>query len=214
MSVPDKASFTKQEWNLIQALRTPQQVQAYLSKIPYNWEPGGATLRSFREVVRRREAHCLEAALVAAVILEQHGYPPLLMSLESQDKLDHVIFVFREKGLWGSIARSRDTGLHGRKAIFHNLRSLVWSYFDTYIDYTGRITGYGLTNLEQLGGYDWRFTSKNIWKIENHLREIPHRQLKSSDNRYQRMAARYKKFRAHHPQGAPNYFSNRHQWML
>jgi hypothetical protein len=164
--------------------------------------------------VRRREAHCLEAALAAAVILEQHGYPPLLMSLESQDKLDHVIFVFREKGLWGSIARSRDTGLHGRKAVFRNLRSLVWSYFDPYIDYTGRITGYGLTNLYELGGYDWRFSPKNIWKIENHLREIPHHQLKSSDKRYERFAARYKKFRQHHLQGSPTYFSNRHQWMV
>ncbi|MBC7911876.1 MAG: hypothetical protein H7Y30_15320 [Pyrinomonadaceae bacterium] len=214
MSAPDKAAFTKQEWNLIRALRTPQQVQRYLSKIPYNWEPAGATLRSFREVLRRREAHCLEAALAATVILEQHGYPPLLMSLESQDKLDHVIFVFREKGLWGSIARSRDRGLHGRKPVFHNLRSLVWSYFDTYIDYTGRLTGYGLTNLEVLGGYDWRFSPKNIWKIENHLREIPHHQLKSSDQRYQRMAARYKKFRQHHPQGSPTYFANQDRWML
>ncbi len=52
----------------------------------------GATLRSFRGVVRHGCAHCLEAALFAAVVLEQHGYPPLVLSFESIDELDHVIF--------------------------------------------------------------------------------------------------------------------------
>ena len=78
--------------------------------MPYNWEREGGTLRSFREIVKRNEAHCLEAAVGAAVILEQHGYPPLLLDIESQDLLDHVIFVFQEDGLWGSIGRSRDIG--------------------------------------------------------------------------------------------------------
>ncbi len=41
--------------------------------MPYNWESDGGTLRSFREVLKRKEAHCLEAALVATVLLEQHG---------------------------------------------------------------------------------------------------------------------------------------------
>ena len=48
--------------------------------------PGRATLRSFRGVVRHQTAHCLEAALAAAVILEQHGFPPLVLSFESIDR--------------------------------------------------------------------------------------------------------------------------------
>jgi hypothetical protein len=155
----------------------------------------------------------MEAALVAAVILEQHGFPPLLVSLESQDKLDHVIFVFQQKGLWGSVARSRDAGLNGRKPVFRNLRQLVWSYFDPYVDMTGRITGYGITNLYELGKYDWRFSSKNLWKVENHLREIPHTRLKSSDNRHRRLFERFKEFRKHHPDRSPSYFRNQTEWM-
>jgi hypothetical protein len=81
-------------------------VQAWLTAMPYNWERGGGTLRSFREVVKRNQAHCLEASVAAAVILEQHGYPPQLMDIESVDLLDHVIFVFQKDGMWGSIARS------------------------------------------------------------------------------------------------------------
>jgi hypothetical protein len=182
--------------------------------MPYNWEKSGGTLRSFREVLRRGEAHCLEAALVAAVILEQHDYPPLLLSLESQDLLDHVIFVFKEKGRWGSIARSRDLGLHGRRPIFRNLRQLAWSYFDTYVDSTGRIIGYGLADLRDLGWYDWRFSRRNVWKVERHLQEIPHKPIRSSDRRYERLLARYKEFRNQYPTAHLEDYKTRDSWML
>jgi hypothetical protein len=211
---PPREAFTAREWKIIQAHRSPARVQRYLSRLPYNWERQGATLRSFREVTRRGEAHCLEAALAAAVILEQHGYPPLLLSLESQDLLDHVIYVFRQDGLWGAIARSRDLGLHGRRPVFRNLRQLAWSYFDTYIDHTGRITGYGLANLDDLGGYDWRFSPRNVWKVERHLQEIPHRAIYSSDRRYERLLARYKEFRQQHPTGHLTDYASRDMWML
>src|SRR6476619_1585698 len=122
--IPETTHIPTTEWRLIQRLNTPAKVQRYFSTLGYNRENNGSTLRSFRELIKAKEAHCLEAAVGAAVILEQHGYPPLLLDLESQDLLDHVIFVFKEKGRWGSIARSRDRGLHGRKAVFRSIRDL------------------------------------------------------------------------------------------
>ncbi|HEX5965016.1 MAG TPA: hypothetical protein VFY51_03765, partial [Pyrinomonadaceae bacterium] len=119
---PDKGSFTPREWRLVQQLNTPAKVQRYFSSLPYNWERDGGTMRSFRALLQKNEAHCLEAAVGAAVILEQHGYPPLLLDLESVDLLDHVMFVFKERSGWGSIARSRDIGLHGRKPVYRSLR--------------------------------------------------------------------------------------------
>lgn len=213
-NAPGRDAFTPREWGLIQRLRTPRQVQRYLRTLPYNWEREGESQRSFREVLRRGEAHCMEAALFAAVVLEQHGYPPMLLSLESQDQLDHVVFVFQKDGRWGSVGRSRDTGLHGRRPVFGRLRDLAWSYFDPYVDLTGRITGYATTNLYALGNYDWRFSPRNLWKVENHLREIPHARLRSSEKRYRQLVARYKEFRKLHPQGAPTYFADRDTWML
>ena len=211
---PTLENFTRWERKVIASLRTPAQVQRFLTNMPYNWERNGGTLRSFREVLKRKEAHCLEAALAATVILEQHGYPPLLLDIESVDLLDHVIFVFQKQGLWGSIGRSRDLGLQGRKPIFRNLRQLVWSYFDPYVDFSGRIKGYGLTNLYELGNYDWRFSAKNMHRIEEHLRAIPHRTLKSSDSRYKQLRTRYKEFKKEHPDKQPAYYDNQHQWML
>src|SRR2546421_9921559 len=211
---PGRDSFPEREWRLIQPLRTPAQVQRFFSSMPYNWERHGGPLRSFREMVKRNEAHCLEAAVSAAVILEQHGYPPLLLDIESKDLLDHVIFVFQENSLWGSIGRSRDIGLHGRKPVFRSLRQLVWSYFNPYIDMTGRIKGYGLTSLYKLDNYDWRFNPRNMHKIEDHLRAIPHQKLRSSDRRYDYWHERYKKYKQRFPDRSPSYYANRNQWML
>ena len=212
--LPKPEDFTNAEWRLIERLDTPAKVQRFFTRMPYNWEKKGGTLRSFREVVKRKEAHCLEAAVGAAVILEQHGYSPLLLDIESWDLLDHVIFVYQQNGLWGSIGRSRDIGLHGRKPLFRSLRELVWSYFDPYVDFTGRIKGYGLTNLYDLGDYDWRFSSRRMIKIENHLREMNHQTLKSSDERYKKLLARYHRYKKRFPNRSPRYYDNAWQWML
>jgi hypothetical protein len=211
---PVSEAFTARERRIIETHRTPRQVQRYLSALSYNRETDGETLRSFRAALERGKVHCLEAALVAAVILEQHGYPPLLLSLESQDKLDHVVFPFRRDNLWGAVARSRDTALHGRRPVFRNLRQLAWSYFDPYVDTTARITGYGLGNLYELGNYDWRFSARNVWKVERYLQEIPHRALNSSERRYAQLVARFKAFRETNPTSTPTYFDNKDQWMM
>lgn len=213
-SRPDKGSFTAREWKLIERLNTPAKVQRYFSSLPYNWERNGGTMRSFRSVLRKNEAHCLEAAVGAAVILEQHGYPPLLLDLESVDLLDHVIFVFKENGGWGSVARSRDIGLHGRKPVYRSLRDLVWSYFDPYVDFSGRIKAYAQTSLYDLGAYDWRFARRNMTKIENHLRSIPHKPLPSSNSRYQKLLTRYHAYKKRYPDRSPRYYDSRANWML
>jgi hypothetical protein len=206
--------FTPRERRLIEKLRTPADVQRHLNALPYNEEPGGrATLRSFRGVVRHGCAHCLEAALFAAVVLEQHGYTPLLLSFESIDRLDHVIFVYRRSGRWGSIARSRDPGLHGRKAVFATPRALAQSYRDPYIDFTGRVTGYAVVDVaNEMNGYDWRLAATNVWKVERMLLEHPHRAIASSDERVDRLRARYRAFRAANPGKKPLFYRGRDRW--
>ena len=187
-------------------------MQRWLNALPYNTEPGGETQRSFRGVVRHGEAHCMEAAMSAATILEQHGWPPLVMSLESIDLLDHVVFVYRTAGGWGSVARSRDPGLHGRRPVFRSLRALAASYVDPYVDDTGRITGYGVLDLRMLAPYDWRLSSRNLWHVEQALCDLPHRPLRTSDARIERLRARYRAFMAANPGSKPLYYSGQHRW--
>src|SRR6185503_1968534 len=99
------------------------------------------------------------------------------------DRLDHVIFVYRRAGRWGSVARSRDPGLHGRKPVFATPRGLATSYMDPYVDLTGRVTGYAVVDLRVMGTYDWRLAETNVWKVERMLLDWPHRPLPSSNQR-------------------------------
>jgi hypothetical protein len=206
-------SLTPGERALITRLRTPLQVQRWLNDLDYNVEAGGETLRSFRGVARTRSAHCLEAALFAAVVLEQHGYPPLVMSLESQDNLDHVIFVYRRNGGWGSVARSRDPGLHGRKPQFPTLRGLAYSYLDPYVDHTGRLLGYGVADLSvAMNGYDWRWSERNVWKVERVLIDWPHVKLPSSTARYRKLKRWYREYRQANDGLKPVQYRGRDRW--
>lgn len=213
--MPDRSAFTRAERAIVERLRGPRAVQRWLRTLPYNWEKGGETLRTFRGVVRLGTAHCLEAALAAAVVLEQHGHPPLLLSFESRDKLDHVLFLFRQDGRWGAVARSRDPALHGRKPVFRNPRQLAASYREAYVDLTGRITGYAVADLRDLGRYDWRLAVGNAWKVERWLVEYPHRRLPMPEKLYQRALARYLRFRARFPDPVvrPGYFDGREKWL-
>jgi hypothetical protein len=213
VAAADRVAFTARERRIINRLRTPALVQRYLNNLPYNIEPppGRATLRSFRGVVRHHTAHCLEAALAAAVILEQHGYPPLVLSFESIDELDHVLFVYQHRGRWGSIGRSRDPGLHGRKPVFATARALALSYVDPYIDFTGRITGYAVIDLRVMGDYDWRLSDRNVWKVERVLLGTPHRPIRSSDTRIDRLRRKYREFRAQYDR-KPLFYKGRDRW--
>lgn len=212
---PPLSLFLPAERRLIRRLSTPDRVQAFLNALPYNQEPHppGETLRSFRGVVRHRTAHCLEAALAAAVILEQHGYPPLVLSFESIDKLDHVIFAYRAHGRWGAIARSRDPGLHGRKPVFRTARALARSYFDPYVDLTGCITAFAVVDVGQaMGTYDWRLSARNVWKVEQMLIDYRHTPLPVNWSRERTLRARYRRFVEAYPDKKPVRYGGREAW--
>lgn len=191
----------------MERLRTPEAVQAWLNRLPYNWERRGETARTLRGVVRHGSAHCLEAALSAATLLERRGHPPLLMDLESTDRLDHVLYVYRRDGRWGSVARSRCPGLHGRKPAFRDLRTLARSYQAPFIDATGRVRGYGLLDLRDLPTGRWRLAEGNVWHVEDALNENRHRPLPTPEATYRFWKRRFDRW--WEARGRPA-----HQWPL
>ena len=210
--IPAKKDFTDAEWEVVCRCRTPYQVQQYLNSLPYNDEAKRETLRTFRGVVAHQSSHCLEAALSAATILEQHGYPPLLLDIESQDHLDHVVFLYQRDGKWGTVARSRDPGLHGRKPVFDSIRDLVESYAAPFVDYSGRIIGFGTYELSTLDDCDWRFSKRNVWHVQDVLIGIPHERFHMPDADYDFWFTRYKAYRHRFPNRKPLYYPNRRCW--
>lgn len=167
-------------------------------------------MRTFRGVVQHNRAQCLEAVLAAATILNQHGYPPLVLDIESQDGLDHVLFLYERAGRWGTVARSRDEGLHGRRPVYRTIRALVESYFDPYVDGTGRIVGYGTANLDELVRVDWRLAGHDVRAVERALLRMPHRAIRMPDGRYEWWLRRYERLKARH--GGPPNTRNFRRW--
>src|ERR1022692_4906291 len=93
-------TFTAAERAVFRRLRSPERIQRFLDGLAYNKEPGGATCRSPRRVLRDRTGHCMEGALFGAAALRMLGHPPLLLDLEAVRDDDHVLAIFRVQGHW------------------------------------------------------------------------------------------------------------------
>ena len=110
-----------------------------------------------------------------------------------------------------AVARSRDPGLHGRKPVFRSPRALAESYFDPYIDLTGRVTGYSVVSLAVMGDFDWRLSRRHLWPVEQMLIKVPHRKIKRSLKRVRRERAKYRAHLAAHNK-KPLYYRGREKW--
>src|SRR5579863_3467872 len=149
----------------LRALKTPAQIQRFVDAIPYQY---ANTAWSPQRVLRERKGHCLEGALLAAAALRANGYPPLLMDLEAVHDDDHVVAVYRDNGLWGSIAKSNFAGLRFRAPIYRTTRELALSYFEHYYNLRGERTlrAYSVpVNLARLDKLHWMTSEDDVWCV-------------------------------------------------
>ncbi len=118
----------------LRRLRTPEKIQSFINRIPWNYEEGGHTARSVVGVLEHNLAHCIEAAFVAAAALSLAGHPPLLMDMgAARGDVDHVVALFRRRGHWGAISKSNSPLLRYRDPIYRSLRELSLSFFPQYV---------------------------------------------------------------------------------
>ena len=174
--------LTKEELKLFKSLNTPAKVQDYLNKIPVNFEESGKdTCYSPRRVLRENKCHCIEGAILAALILRVNGYPPLLLDLTASSKdFDHVLCVFQKDGKWGAIAKTNHYSLRYRDPVYESIRELVMSYFHEYFNEAGKKTlrSYaGPIDLSLFDHENWMTTEEEIWQIPEYLAEVVHFQI-------------------------------------
>ena len=174
---PENFGLSPKDLRVLRALKTPQKIQKFLDALPYQY---ANTAWSPRRALRERKGHCLEGALLAAAALRVNGYPPVLMDLEAVNDDDHVVALYRERGLWGSIAKSNFAGLRFRSPIYRTLRELALSYFEHYYNLRGERTlrSYSTpVNLERLDSLQWMTSEKNVWCVPEYLIAARHYQL-------------------------------------
>jgi hypothetical protein len=122
-------SWTKSELQTIRTLATPYKIQQFLDNTKYSTE---SCYRSPRTVLHSNTAHCFDGAVFAAAMLEQLGFPPLIVDMQAVRDDDHVIAIFKKNGKVGAIAKSNFVGLRYREPIYNTVRELVMSYFPSF----------------------------------------------------------------------------------
>jgi hypothetical protein len=174
--------LTRAETGQLRRLSTPEKVQRYLDGLVYNLERGGETVRSPRRVMHDRTAHCAEGAFLAAAAFRVSGRPPLLVDLESENDDDHVLAVYRDRGLWGSVATSKFSGLRFRAPVYRTIRELVMSYFEDYFNWDGDRTLRAYSRPLSLARFDrigWMAAEEDLWPVIDWLTVAHHTPLVS-----------------------------------
>ena len=132
-------TLTPRERRQFTRLDTPEKIQNFLDKLPANFEPDGDTHMSPRRMLEAGVAHCTEGAIFAAACLAYHGHDAYLMDLRSLPAdQDHVVTLFRQRGLWGAISKTNHAVLRWRDPIYRTPRELAMSYAHEYYLKSGR----------------------------------------------------------------------------
>jgi hypothetical protein len=166
--------LSPQEVRTLRALKTPARIQRFVDGLDYQYAD---TAGSPRRVLRERKGHCMEGALLAAAALRVNGYPPLIMDLEAVHDDDHVVALYREHGLWGSIGKSNFAGLRFRAPVYRTLRELALSYFEHYYNLRGEHTlrAYSIpVNLKRLDTQHWMTAEEDVWCVAELLIAAKH----------------------------------------
>jgi len=115
------------------SLRTPARIQNFINEIPWTSPDDGVLARPVATVLDQRLAKCIDGALVAACALWISGERPLLMDLGAVGDVDHVVALFRRRGLWGAISKSNSPCLRFRDPIYRSMRELALSFFPQFL---------------------------------------------------------------------------------
>jgi hypothetical protein len=166
--------LSAQDLRTLRALKTPARIQRFIDSIEYQYAD---TAWSPARVLRDRKGHCLEGALLAAAALRVQGHSPLLMDLEAVHDDDHVLALYRERGLWGAIAKSNFAGLRFRAPIYRTLRELALSYFEHYYNLRGERTLRAYSRAVSLAPLDrlhWMTAEDDVWFVPERLIAAKH----------------------------------------
>jgi hypothetical protein len=166
------------------SLTTPEKIQEYLDSFPYT---GEELNRSPLRVMRDQQSHCLDGGLMGAAALRQIGYPAVIIDLTPEPDADddHVLALFKYKGLIGAVAKSNFVGLRYREPVYRSLRELAMSYFEVFYNVKGQKTLRGYTrpmDLSQFDRYGWEWSEAGVEKINQRLYSLKSIPLISAEN--------------------------------
>lgn len=165
---------------LIKKLITPQKVQDFLDKVPFNFEQEGETYMSPERALKTNKMHCFEGAIFASVCLQKHKIENYLLDLKVKNlkkDSDHVLCIFKINKFWGAISKTNHAVLRWRDPIYKNHRELALSFFHEYFLDSGEKTLLSFSkpfDIFKKFGTDWTTAQENLDEIVEALDDSPH----------------------------------------
>lgn len=149
----EKIDYSKLTWReAIRHVQTPEQAQDYLKRhfdydcnesafaLPGLFSMGGKG-ETFKHNHIRRKGVCFDYATVAAALLSDDGYPPLLLDLQDGPSSDgHSLFLYRTDTGFGAL------GTTPMKPIYSSTNELVKNINTKYEEH---YTQYNVINLDE-----------------------------------------------------------------
>jgi hypothetical protein len=175
--------LTPSEKQVVDGLDTPYKISLFLDTVQY---PGEERNRSVINVLRERQAHCLDGGMFATAMLNRLGYPAIFIDIlpEPGTDDDHILALFRQNDRWGCVAKSNFTGLRYRDPIYRSLRELVMSYFEIYFNMDRLKTLRGYTRPVRLARFqnlNWLVDDAGVDEIEKYLKHLKTTPLLTDD---------------------------------
>ena len=147
---------------------TPESVREtvgsfrYLSLRPYS-------VKSAKRTMEIGTAHCLEGALVAALLMERLGHEPRLLNIGTDvedpgtDRMKGLaVYVFKDENGWGAIGKTRYPPLDNRDA-FQCVCSLAESFVKPLEEIGYGTTMWGVNMLSD--NYRWRDGNEDLGEM-------------------------------------------------
>ncbi len=157
-------------------IKTPRQAQDLVSSLEYDSEDANVDLGtgfmhhyevdSPKVTLKEGKAHCLEAALLAAYLLEDDGYDDKILFMWNR-KFGHAVYVYqnKENSLWSSIGQSRAEYLKGRKPKYKTIKELFESYNKGgFLKKYGKFIKFSVRDISKKYPKDWATRDKPLIK--------------------------------------------------
>jgi hypothetical protein len=166
--------FNEEQRLVFTSFKTPADIQNFLDSIPYSPEDRN---RCPLNVIRDRQAHCLDGALFGAAALRWLGFPAQLIDMFPDPGMDddHVLAIYRRGKYLGAVAKSNFSGLRFREAVYRSSRELVLSYFEDFFNSEGVKTMRTYTPILDLATLDdaqWMTTDSGADIVEKRLLKL------------------------------------------
>jgi len=173
----NRYGLTEEEVKVLKILNSPRKIQDFLNSLKINFEEKGDTCLSPRRVLREKQCHCIEGAMLAALALHFHNQKPLIVDLDTnRSDFAHVIAVFKENNKWGAISKTNHAVLRFREPVYNSIRELVMSYFHEYTNDSGEKTlrSYSLPVNVLRFGTNWITSEEDVWEVPEYLVKVKH----------------------------------------